>query len=166
MLNPGTTFVKNRLTATRYFRLRNDPRLVVALRGSAGAIVGADIDEIPADERFYAGGGGSIRGVPFQLAGPLDDNNEPTGGRSILEGGGEIRYQVLGNVEGVLFLDGGSAFEDEIPEFGSAWQFGTGAGIRYLTPVGPIRVDVGVPVDRRDDIDDAWQLYISIGQAF
>lgn len=165
-LNPSTTFVKNRLTATRYFRLRNDPRLVLAFRGSAGAIVGASIDDIPADVRFYAGGGGSIRGIPFQLAGPLDDDNEPTGGRSVLESSAEVRYQVLGNVEGVVFIDGGSAFEDELPEVGSAWQFGAGGGIRYLTPVGPIRLDVGVPLDRRDDIDDAWQLYISIGQAF
>lgn len=165
-LNPGTSYVKNRLVATRYFRIANNPRLVLAFRGAAGAIVGADIEDIPADERFYAGGGGSIRGIPFQLAGPLDNNNDPTGGRSVLEASSEVRYQVLGNVEAVLFLDGGSAFESELPEFGDAWQFGTGAGIRYLTPVGPIRVDVGVPIDRRDNIDDAWQLYISIGQAF
>jgi translocation and assembly module TamA len=66
----------------------------------------------------------------------------------------------------VLFLDGGSAFEEQLPQFGDAWQFGAGTGIRYLTPVGPIRFDVGVPIDRREGIDDAWQLYISIGQAF
>ncbi len=165
-LNPGTSFVKNRLVATRYFRIDNDPRLVLAFRGVAGAIVGADIEEIPADERFYAGGGGSVRGIPFQSAGPLDDANDPTGGRSVMEASAEVRYQLLGNVEAVLFLDGGAAFESELPEIGQAWQFGTGAGIRYLTPVGPIRFDVGVPVDRRDNIDDAWQLYISIGQAF
>ena len=165
-LNPGTTFVKNRLVGTRYFRLRNEPRLVLAFRGAAGAIIGTDIQNIPADERFYAGGGGSIRGIPFQSAGPLDDDNDPTGGRSLLEGSAEIRYEVLRNLEGVVFLDGGSAFEESIPQLGEAWQFGTGAGIRYLTPVGPIRFDVGVPVDRRDNIDDAWQLYISIGQAF
>jgi translocation and assembly module TamA len=165
-LNPGTTFVKNRLVGTRYFRLRNSPRLVLAFRGAAGAIIGTEIENIPADERFYAGGGGSIRGIPFQSAGPLDDSDDPTGGRSLLEGSAEVRYAVLQNVEGVVFLDGGSAFEESIPQFGDAWQFGTGAGIRYLTPVGPIRFDVGVPVDRRDEIDDAWQLYISIGQAF
>ena len=165
-LNPGTTFVKNRLVGTRYFRVRNEPRLVLAFRAAAGAIIGADIEDIPADERFYAGGGGSIRGVPFQSAGPLNDSNDPTGGRSLLEGSAEIRYEILRNLEGVVFLDGGSAFEESIPQFGDAWQFGTGAGIRYLTPVGPIRFDVGVPVDKRDSIDDAWQLYISIGQAF
>ncbi len=165
-LNPGTTFVKNRLVGTRYFRLRNAPRLVLAFRGAVGAIVGASIDDIPADERLYAGGGGSIRGVPFQSAGPLDDDNDPTGGRSLLEGSAEVRYAVLSNLEGVVFLDGGSAFEESAPQFGDAWQFGTGLGIRYLTPVGPIRFDVGVPVDKRDDVDDSWQLYISIGQAF
>jgi translocation and assembly module TamA len=165
-LNPTTTFLKNQLVATRYFRIDNDPRLVLAFRGAAGAIVGASISDIPADERFYAGGGGSIRGIPFQKAGPLDDDDEPTGGRSLLEASAEVRYQLLRSLEGVIFLDGGAAFEDEVPQVGDAWQFGTGAGIRYLTPVGPIRVDVAVPVDRRDDVDDAWQLYISIGQAF
>jgi translocation and assembly module TamA len=165
-LNPGTSFVKNRLVGTRYFRLANEPRLVLAFRGAVGAIVGASIDDIPADERLYAGGGGSIRGVPFQSAGPLDDDNEPTGGRSLLEGSAEVRYEVLSNLEGVVFLDGGSAFEESVPQFGDAWQFGTGVGVRYLTPVGPIRFDVGVPVDKREDVDDSWQLYISIGQAF
>jgi len=165
-LNPGTTFIKNRLVGTRYFRVSNDPRLVLAFRAATGAIIGADIDAVPADERFYSGGGGSIRGLPFQSAGPLDDDNDPTGGRSLLEGSAEVRYQVFENVEGVIFLDGGSAFEESIPQFGDALQFGTGAGVRYLTPVGPIRLDVGVPVDKRDDVDDSWQLYISIGQAF
>jgi translocation and assembly module TamA len=165
-LHPGTNYVKNQLIATRYFRINNDPRLVLAFRGAAGAIVGAEIEDIPAIDRFYAGGGGSIRGIPFQLAGPLDDNDDPTGGRSLLEANAELRYQLFGNVETVLFLDGGSAFEEQLPQFGDAWQFGAGTGIRYLTPVGPIRFDVGVPIDRREGIDDAWQLYISIGQAF
>jgi translocation and assembly module TamA len=165
-LHPGTNYVKNQLIATRYFRIANDPRLVLAFRGAAGAIVGAEIEDIPAIDRFYAGGGGSIRGIPFQLAGPLDDNDDPTGGRSLLEANAELRYQLFGNVETVLFLDGGSAFEEQLPQFGDAWQFGAGTGIRYLTPVGPIRFDVGVPIDRREGIDDAWQLYISIGQAF
>lgn len=164
-INPGTQFLKSQLTGTRYFRIAKDPRLVLAFRGVAGAIVGADIDDIPADERFYAGGGGSVRGVPFQRAGPLD-GNDPTGGRSLLVANAEVRYQVMDKLEGVLFLDGGSAFEPQMPELGEAWQLGTGGGLRYLTPVGPIRVDIGVPVDRRKGIDDAWQLYISIGQAF
>ncbi len=164
-INPGTQFLKSQLTGTRYFRLHKDPRLVLAFRGVAGSIVGAEIEDIPADVRFYAGGGGSVRGVPFQRAGPLD-GNDPTGGRSLLVANAEIRYEFLEKLEGVVFLDGGSAFEQQTPEFGEAWQFGTGGGVRYITPVGPIRVDVGVPVDRRKGIDDAWQLYISIGQAF
>ncbi len=164
-LNTETQFFKSQLTGTRYFRVISDPRVVLAFRGIAGSIAGASINDIPADERFYAGGGGTVRGIPFQRAGPLEDG-EPTGGRSLLAANAEARYRMVGNLEGVVFLDGGSAFETQTPEFGEGWRFGTGAGVRYISPVGPIRADVGVPIDRRKGIDDAWQLYISIGQAF
>jgi translocation and assembly module TamA len=124
-LNPGTTFIKNRLVATRYFRLRNDPRLVLAFRGAAGAIIGAESEDIPADERFYSGGGGSVRGVPFQMAGPITDG-DPTGGRSVLEANAEVRYSAR-ECRGRALPRGGSALRGSIPEFGSAWQLGTGA---------------------------------------
>ncbi|MCB1969227.1 MAG: outer membrane protein assembly factor [Geminicoccaceae bacterium] len=162
----GTTkFFKTRATHTRYFKIRKNPRLIFATRGSIGSIVGADRDEIPADERFYAGGGGSIRGIPYQLAGDLQDG-EPVGGRSVLEGSGEIRWSAFQSVELVTFFDAGSVFDSVTPTFDNNLQMGTGMGIRYLTPVGPLRLDVGVPVDRRHGIDDAFQFYLSIGQAY
>ncbi|MEZ5824883.1 MAG: autotransporter assembly complex family protein [Geminicoccaceae bacterium] len=164
-LGGGTTFLKSRATHTRYYRIANEPRLVFALRGSVGSIIGADREEIAADERFYSGGGGSVRGIPYQLAGPLRDG-EPVGGRSVLEGSAEIRWRAFESVELVTFTDAGSVFEQVVPTFDSDLEIGAGVGFRYVTPVGPFRFDLAVPVDRRKGIDDAFQFYISIGQAF
>lgn len=164
-LGLGTRFLKSRATGTAYYRIQNNPRLVVALRGSIGSIVGASREEVPADERFYAGGGGSVRGVPFQLAGPLDDG-EPIGGRSVLEGSLELRWRRFDPIELVAFYDAGTVFESSYPDLDGDLEMGTGIGVRYNTAVGPLRFDFAIPVDKRDGIDDSFQFYISIGQAF
>ncbi|HET6467002.1 MAG TPA: BamA/TamA family outer membrane protein, partial [Geminicoccaceae bacterium] len=140
--------------------------LVLALRGSAASMFGASREEIPADERLYAGGGGSVRGVGFQLAGPLDDNNDPLGGRSLVELGTEFRGRFTETIGGVVFLDAGTVYESTLPDFSRALRLGTGVGLRYITAIGPIRFDVGFPLDRRSGVDDAYQFYISIGQAY
>ncbi|MCB1883805.1 MAG: outer membrane protein assembly factor [Geminicoccaceae bacterium] len=162
-LGVGTHFFKAQAVGTAYLRLMNEPRLVLAFKAGAGTIAGADREEVPADERFYAGGGGSVRGIPYQLAGPLEDG-EPTGGLSLLETGAELRYRAFENVEFAAFVDAGSAFDSTAPSFDDA-RVGYGLGARYLTPVGPIRLDVAFPLNKRD-VDDSFQFYISIGQAF
>ena len=162
-LGVGTRFIKAQALGSIYFRLMNDPRLVLAFKAGAGTIAGADREEVPADERFYAGGGGSVRGIPYQLAGPLE-NGKPTGGLSLLETGAELRYQAFESIEFAAFVDAGSAFTDTVPSLSDA-RIGYGLGLRYLTPVGPIRLDVALPLDKRS-VDDSFQFYISIGQAF
>ena len=130
-----------------------------------GATTGAERDEIPADLRFYAGGGGSIRGYSFQSVGPLRQN-EPLGGRSLFELSVEFRMKVFDSIGLVAFMDGGSVFEDTFPDFDEPLRWGAGLGFRYFTPVGPLRLDVGVPLNRREDMDDRFQIYVSLGQAF
>lgn len=165
-LGLGTRFYKTQLTHSRYFPLLDEKRLVLALRGSVGAMDGASRGDIPADERFYSGGGGSVRGIAYQLAGPLDDDDEPLGGRSLAEFSVELRSRFTEKIGGVAFLDGGSVFDNATPDFDEPLRLGTGLGFRYITPIGPLRFDVGVPLDRRRGVDDAYQVYISIGQAF
>ena len=165
-LGTGTRFFKTQLTHSRYFSLLDEKRLVLALRGSLGAMDGASREDIPADERFYSGGGGSVRGIGYQLAGPLDDDDDPLGGRSLAEFSIELRSRFTDSIGAVAFLDGGSVFDNAAPDFDDPLRLGTGAGLRYITPIGPLRFDVGVPVDRRRGVDDAYQVYISIGQAF
>ena len=166
MLGIGTNFFKSSVTTTRYFRFWNEPRTVLALRGSTGAIFGTSRSGVPADERFYSGGGGSVRGLGFQLAGPVDDDNDPLGGASFVEFGTEFRVKAIGDLEFVTFFDGGTVFSTPLPNGSEDLQFGTGVGLRYISPVGPLRLDVGFPLDRRRNVDAAFQIYLSIGQAF
>ncbi|MEK0083620.1 autotransporter assembly complex protein TamA [Benzoatithermus flavus] len=166
VLGPSRRFFKTRFTTTRYLELLDGPELVLALRGSAGAIFGVATSDVPADERFYAGGGGSVRGIAFQKAGPLDEHNDPRGGRSLAEGSIELRSRFKNDMGFVLFLDAGTVFDTPLPGGSERLFFGAGPGFRYFTPIGPVRVDLGFPLNPRSGVDEAFQLYISIGQAF
>jgi translocation and assembly module TamA len=159
------SFVKSTGRFTHYFHLLQEPSLVFAGAATAGAIVGADAEEIPADERFYAGGGGSIRGYPYQTVSPLVDG-VPVGGRSLATCSLELRLKLTERFGVVGFLDGGNVFESTYPDFSEPFLWGTGVGLRYYSPVGPFRLDVAFPLDRRPEIDDSFQIYVSLGQAF
>ncbi|WP_191060691.1 autotransporter assembly complex protein TamA [Geminicoccus harenae] len=165
-LGSGAAFVKARGTYSHYFSLTRSRRVVLALRGSIGTITADSIDDVPPDERFYAGGGGSVRGIGFQLASPLDADDDPIGGLSIVELNTELRWRFTDTIGMVAFLDAGSAFADPTPLSGGDLRLGAGIGARYYTPIGPVRLDVAVPLDRREGIDDDYQIYVSIGQAF
>ncbi|HEX2524952.1 MAG TPA: autotransporter assembly complex family protein [Geminicoccus sp.] len=165
-LGSGAAFVKAQGTYSHYLSLTDDRRFVLALRGSIGTITAQNRDDVPPDERFYAGGGGSVRGIGYQLASPLDADDDPLGGLSLVEVNSEIRWRINETFGLVAFIDAGSAFDDPVPLSGGELQVGTGIGARYYTPIGPVRLDVAVPVHRRSGIDDAFQVYVSIGQAF
>jgi translocation and assembly module TamA len=165
VLNEEMTFVRARASLTHYLPLLKDPGLVLATRWALGSMFGAERDEIPADERFYAGGGGSIRGLPFQSAGPLE-GDDPLGGRSLVEVSAELRMRLTESLGLAAFIDGGRAFEKSIPESEGDTLWGAGLGVRYYTFLGPLRLDLAVPLDRREGVDDAFQFYVSIGQAF
>ena len=159
------SFLKGQGSYSRYVRLSTSPCLVLAGRAALGCMTGAARDAIPADERFYAGGGGSIRGYPFQSVGPLD-GTDPLGGRSLLVMSAELRLKLSAHIGLVAFIDGGSAFESSTPSLNEDLRWGAGLGFRYFTGIGPVRLDIGIPLNRRKDIDDSFQVYMSLGQAF
>jgi translocation and assembly module TamA len=141
--------------------------LVIAGRFHIGSIIGADRGTVAPDRRFYAGGGGSVRGYVFQGIGPKDAEGVPTGGNSLTEIAAEVRYrfQAFGSDLGVVaFLDGGQVYEGQTPGF-SDLRFGAGLGVRYFTSFGPVRIDIGTPIQPREG-DPRITLYVSIGQAF
>lgn len=140
-------------------------RFVAALRGRAGTIVGSELRDIPAHRRFYAGGGGSVRGYDYLNIGPRLANGDLTGGLSRLEGSAEMRIRVAENWSVVPFVDAG--YVAETTSFGGfdAFQVGVGAGVRYHTAVGPLRLDVAMPLNPHSS-DPEFAVYLGIGQAF
>jgi len=162
---PDMFFWKNLVTARGYMPLKRNKHLALASRITAGYITGDKLGDIPAETRFYAGGGTSVRGYAYQSLSPRE-NDLVIGGMSLFESSFEVRAQATEKLGFVLFLDGGSSFEKEIQMGGAEYRWGAGAGMRYFTPVGPIRADAGFPLEPRDTLDDDWQFYISIGQAF
>ncbi len=160
----GATFVKVRGEVSAYRAVDDAQRFVLAGRAAAGSIVGASAEDIPADRRFYAGGGGSVRGYDYQGVGPKDPEGKPIGGRSYMELSGELRVQVTDTIGIVPFLDAGTVSEGEFLEQ-ARFKLGAGVGFRYLTPFGPLRIDAAVPLNR-DPHDPTFAIYAGVGQAF
>lgn len=152
--------------ASAYLGLGEEKRVVPAIRLRAGTVAGADTLDIPITKRFFAGGGGSVRGYEYQMAGPLDADGHPTGGSSVLETGLELRWRVTNSVGIVPFVEGGNVYDEATPDFQQDLFWAAGLGFRYFTIAGPIRLDVAFPLNRRDGIDSEFQIYVSLGQAF
>jgi translocation and assembly module TamA len=160
----GATFVKLRGELSAYRAIDDAQRFVVAGRVATGSIFGASLEQIPADRRFYVGGGGSVRGYEYQGIGPKDPDGNPIGGRSYMELSTELRVQVTETIGIVPFIDAGAVSEDEF--LGSAgFKVGAGVGLRYLTPFGPLRIDAAVPLNPGPD-DPDFGIYAGVGQAF
>ncbi len=121
--------------------------------------------EVPLFERLYAGGSDSVRGYGRSRLGPLSTSDDPLGGRSLIEGSFELRQQFTDKIGGALFVDFGQvslrSFDVPIDNL----RFSAGFGVRYTTPVGPVRLDLGFPF-RPPNGDRAWQIHFSIGQSF
>lgn len=160
----STSFVKMRAEGSAYRAVDEAGRFVLAGRATLGSIPGADLADIPADRRFYAGGGGSVRGYAYQGIGPKDAFGDPIGGRSLAEASLEMRIGVTDTIGIVPFIDAGTVSESQFPDF-SDFKTGAGLGLRYITPFGPLRVDVAVPLNPDPD-DPSFGLYAGIGQAF
>ena len=158
--------VRARVDAATYLPLVGKDTLVLALRGGAGAVFGADAEKIPPSVRFYSGGGGSVRGYEYQSLGPRNEKRDPLGGSSMLEVSIEPRWKITESIGVVAFVDGGMAYDDTPDfEFGKDMQWGAGLGFRFYTAIGPLRFDVATPLNPRKG-DDTLHFYISIGQSF
>jgi translocation and assembly module TamA len=146
-------------------------RSVLAARALAGLAQGAGEFSLPPDQRFYAGGSATIRGYRYQSVGPLFPTGTPAagspiGGTAITAGGLEMRQRFATNFGAAAFVDGGqvSASLRAVP---NEFRIGVGAGLRYYTPIGPIRLDIAVPTKVQPwPNNDHFEIYIGLGQAF
>lgn len=159
------TFVSLKASASGYQQLGSSDRFVLAGFANVGSLDGVSLGDLPRDLRLYVGGGGSVRGYGYQQAGPLNSSGNPTGGLSSLEFGLELRTKITETIGITTFFEGGSVYDRSYPDFGDRLFWGTGLGLRYYSPIGPLRFDVAFPVYRRSS-DAPFQFYVSLGQAF
>ncbi|MFO1121497.1 MAG: autotransporter assembly complex family protein [Hyphomicrobiales bacterium] len=148
-----------------YHALDADARYVLAARGRVGSILAADLEDIPAHRRFYAGGGGSVRGYDYLGIGPRLAGYGPTGGLSRAEGSLEARVKITDTIGIVPFVDAGYVAETTLFHGNEEFRWAAGLGLRYYTAVGPIRLDVAVPINPGAG-DPNFALYFGIGQSF
>lgn len=164
-LDTSDSFLKTGLEARLYTMLWERPRLSAATRLTLGSINGTSVENIPADERYYAGGGGSIRGYEYQAVGPRVDGT-PVGGAQLLEFSVELRMQPGNKLGYAAFVDGGNVYNDFAADTDRTLRYGAGVGLRWFTGIGPLRADFAFPLNPAPDQVERVQFYISLGQAF
>lgn len=158
------SYVKAQIDGTGYLPFG---RVVLAGRLHVGTILGASRGTIAPTRRFYAGGGGSVRGFAYQAVGPRDPDNDPLGGNSLIETSFEarFRFKAFGSDVGIVpFVDAGQVDTGTLPGINNL-KVGAGLGFRYYTAFGPVRIDVATPLNPGKG-DSRVAFYVSIGQAF
>jgi translocation and assembly module TamA len=139
-------------------------RSILALRGLVGDLEGASQLDVPPDKRFYAGGSATVRGYKYQTVGPVFPDKQPQGGTAVIAGTIELRQRIGKKFGAAAFVDVGQVAANGW-SFDGPWGIGAGIGGRYYTAIGPIRVDLAIPVNKLPD-SGSFQIYIGIGQAF
>lgn len=161
----GDSFLKSQVEGRHYGMLWERYRLSSGLRLTLGSIDGAAVDAVPPDERFYAGGGGSIRGYEYQAVGP-QVAGVPAGGDTLFEFSTELRLQPGKRLGYVAFVDGGTVYNELLDDFSRSLRYGAGLGVRWFSTIGPLRADFAYPLNPDSGQVERWQFYISLGQAF
>jgi translocation and assembly module TamA len=182
---PNATYVISQIRASTYLDLHDlsltaPGRTVIAVRALYGYAQGANVIDLPPDQRFYAGGSETVRGYAFQSVGPqfaevapppagatLNSDfseNTPVGGVAVDAGSIELRQRVGANYGFAVFADAGRVGQTALP-FSGQYAVGVGTGVRYYTPIGPLRLDFALPLHRKS-YDDRFEVYIGLGQSF
>ncbi|MCW2318722.1 translocation and assembly module TamA [Rhodoblastus acidophilus] len=168
-LGSSLNFYQGKAQVSSYYALDDDKDYVLAGRVALGASGGARVLDVPDNRRFFAGGGGSVRGFAYRSLSPMaavpGQGDVAMGGASLFEASVEGRIKITDDIGLVPFVDAGAAFADSLPDFQSDMRFAGGLGLRYYTGFGPIRLDVATPINRRKG-DPAFAVYLGIGQAF
>ena len=157
-------YLRTQAQASAYLPFDEAGATVAAGRLRLGTILGGNIPGVPAARRFFAGGGGSVRGYAWQAIGPRLPDNTPQGGLSLFEASLELRRKLTERWGVVVFADAGAVGTHPTPT-GDDYSVGAGLGVRYDLGFGPIRADIAIPLDKRAG-DPEFQIYLSIGQSF
>jgi translocation and assembly module TamA len=165
LLGSSVNLIQGKAQASTYYAIDAGARTIFAGRVAVGSLEGAALQEIPDSRRFFAGGGGSVRGFSYRSLRPLGPTGIPIGGKSLLEASLEARFRVTDSIGIVPFVDAGGAFASSYPDFRGGLRYAVGLGLRYYTGFGPIRLDVAMPISRRAG-ESPVAVYVSVGQSF
>lgn len=160
----GSAYILTEAQLSTYLALDEEGNFVLASRLGAGSIIGAGLADVPASSRFFAGGGGSVRGYEYRSLGPSIDG-DVVGGLSFVEGSAEFRAKLTEKFGVVAFADAASVSADTFPGADSEFFLGAGLGLRYYTSLGPIRLDLAMPLTDVEGAPD-YAFYVGLGQAF
>ncbi len=164
-LNGKFFYEVNQFIGSAYYPVKSDGSFVIASKINVGSILGAPEGIIPTPERFFAGSESTLRGYKYYTVSPYE-KHEPIGGRSMIIYTLEGRWKLTDTWGAVLFMDAGNVYRPAIPNFNKRLLKSFGVGARYYTPVGPLRLDVAFPLNKRPGKDNSFQLYFSVGQSF
>ncbi|NGX37930.1 MAG: Translocation and assembly module TamA [Chlamydiae bacterium] len=154
------------LSLSSYLPIFGEDTLVLAQKITLGTIFSNGIGSIPVPNRFFGGSEDNLRGYKYYTVSPLDDDDKPIGGRSAVYYSLEPRFRVSKYFGIVPFFDMGNVYLEQLPTFKGKWRKSTGMGVRYYSLVGPLRLDVAFPLNRREGIDPHWWIFVSLGQTF
>ena len=158
-------FVKARLETAWFFDWPPPTIIAVGARLGLGAPFGSSTS-IPAEERFLAGGASTVRGYREQRLGPIDANGNPTGGNAQLILNLEYRFPIWRWLSGAVFVDAGNVFSEVRDLSVADLKVGTGGGFRIVSPVGPVRLDIGYPLVRQAGQEQKVRYHFSVGYPF
>ncbi|MBM4284130.1 MAG: hypothetical protein FJ128_02620 [Deltaproteobacteria bacterium] len=165
-LGSSLQFVRQVVELRRYQAVA-DTNVVLAGRLKLGLIEPIQATkQIPIYKRFFSGGAGSVRGYRLDYLGPRDASGNPLGGEAVLEGSVEARLPIYKDFRAVAFLDFGNVFLKVRNVDLGQLKYASGVGLRYQTPVGPLGVDVGFPLNPIDPGRDRYHFHLTIGHAF
>lgn len=154
------------LTFSSYLPLWNEDFLILAQKVTLGTIFSNGIGAIPVPKRFFGGSEDNLRGYKYYTVSPLEDDDKPIGGRSAIYYTLEPRFRVSQSFGLVPFFDMGNVYLEQFPTFKGKWRKSVGIGVRYFSFLGPLRLDVAFPLNRREGIDPHWWVFVSLGQTF
>ncbi len=149
-----------------YYSFGEEAPVTLAGRVKLGSVMGGSLEGTPPQFLFFSGGGDTVRGQDYQTLGGSSYKGDTVGGRSFLGISGELRTRVTDALGLVGFMDYGIVGADSWVDEDSNYHSGVGIGVRYATPIGPIRVDIATPYQGPEDEFSRVDLYIGVGQAF
>ena len=169
LVNPNAFFTILQATGATYIDLARlgltrPGRSVIAVRATVGSVQGASTFQLPPDQRLYAGGSSTIRGFKYQGVGPQFPDGNPVGGTALDAATFEFRQRLFKSFGAAAFVDAGQVASNSAP-FQGTLRVGAGVGARYYTPIGPIRLDFAVPLNKPQG-GDTFELYIGLGETF